>query len=57
MDAEVPGGRVVVAAAVLDVVVVGSGVVMGVATVDVSVGDGVAVSVCKLPRKLPRKLP
>jgi len=52
-DAEVPGGSAVAAAAMVDVAVAGTGVVMGVATVDVSVGDGVAVPVCKPPRKLP----
>jgi hypothetical protein len=53
VDAEVSGGSVVVAAAVVDMAVAGSGVVMGVAMVDVSLGDGVAVPVCKPPRKLP----
>jgi hypothetical protein len=50
---EVPGGSVAVAAAVVDVAVAASGIVMGVATVAVSVGDGVAVPICKPPRKLP----
>jgi len=50
LDAEVPGGSVVVAKAMVDA---GSGVVMGVTTVDVSVGGGVAIPVCKPPRKLP----
>jgi hypothetical protein len=49
----VPGGSVVVAAAVVDVAVAASSVMVGIATVDVSLGDGVPVPVCKLPRKLP----
>jgi len=52
---EVPGGSVVVAATVVDVPVAASDVVMGVAAVDVdvSVERGVAVPVCKPPRKVP----
>jgi len=49
----VPGRSVGVAAAEVDVAVASSGVVIGVATVDVSVLDGVAVPVCSPPRKLP----
>jgi len=52
-DAEVPGGSVAVAAAVVNVAAADSGVVMGVTTVDVSVRDGVEVPVWKAPRKLP----
>jgi hypothetical protein len=52
VGAEVPVGRLVVAAAVVDVAMASSGVV-GVAMVDVSMGEGVAVPVCKPPRKLP----
>jgi hypothetical protein len=52
VDVEVPGGRVVVAAAMVDVAMAGS-CVAGVAMVDVSVGDGMAVPVCKPLRKLP----
>jgi len=52
VDAEVTGGSVAVVAALVDMAVAGSGVVMGVATVDISLEDGKAVPVCK-PRKLP----
>jgi len=54
VDAEAPGRSVTgEAAAEVDVAVVSRGVVIGVATVDVSALDGVAVPVCKPPRKLP----
>jgi len=52
-DAEVPGGSIVIAEALVDAGVAGSSVVMGVAMVDISVGGGVAIPVCKPPRKLP----
>jgi hypothetical protein len=53
VDAEVPGRGVVVAAAMVVVAVAASSVVMGVPTVDILVGDSVAVPVCMPPRKLP----
>jgi len=54
VDAAAPVGNIAVDAALVDVAAAGSGVVMmGVATVETSVGDGTAVPVCKPPRKLP----